>query len=84
MKEKLSPAVEVEVKRRLALTNWVEKYPHPHEAERMTEFRKAEQQITAEVVAKIATEQARLKADQERAAQAEQARYGNPGGRYGS
>ena len=79
-KKTLSPEVEARVQQVLNQTAWEKEYPKV--PDRLTAYRTAKEQITARVLADLATEQARRDAAQAREAAAEQARYGQ-GGRYG-
>ena len=78
-KKTLSPDAEARVQQALNQTDWAA-LP---EVERLTKYRAAREQITARVLADLATEQARRAAAQAREAQAKQARVQPRGGPYG-
>jgi hypothetical protein len=78
-KKALPPDVEARVEQRLRQTDWMTKYPKF--ADRMTEYRKAREQITTLVLAEEATKQARETAKAAKEAQADLARWGVGGSR---
>ena len=79
-KKALPTEAQMRVQQALHQTDWAALSP----IDRLTRYRAAKEQITARVVADLATEQARRDAALAREAQAEVARWTNAGGRYGS